>query len=163
MAVSTTTDKTWPALTGGLVAGVLSALPIVSAGNVCCCLWVVAGGLAAAYLLQQNQAAPLTPGDGALVGLLAGVFGAIITVILSIPITLFIGPLERQVMERLADSAGVNLADYWTDATRPGMFLMLGCIMLFVGSVFSTLGGLIGAAVFRKPAQPGIIDVPPQT
>ena len=53
--------------------GVLSALPLVAAGNLCCCLWVVSGGVVAAYLLQQNQSAPITPGDGALVGLLAGV------------------------------------------------------------------------------------------
>ena len=39
--------------------GVLSALPLVAAGNLCCCLWVVSGGAIAAYLLQQNQSAPL--------------------------------------------------------------------------------------------------------
>ena len=57
--------------------GVLSALPLVAAGN-CCCLWVISGGAIAAYLLQQNQTAPLTPADGALVGLLAGLIGAIV-------------------------------------------------------------------------------------
>ena len=50
--------------------GVLSALPIIAAGNLCCCLWVVSGGAIAAYLLQQSQATPIEPGDGALVGLL---------------------------------------------------------------------------------------------
>ena len=57
--------------------GVLSALPLINAGNVCCCLWVVSGGVVAAYVLQQNQTAPITPGDGALVGLLAGLIGAV--------------------------------------------------------------------------------------
>jgi hypothetical protein len=142
--------------------GVLSALPIISAGNVCCCLWVVGGGLVAAYLLQQNQSTPLTPRDGAVVGLMAGVCGAIITVALSIPITLFIGPLERQVIERLAESTGVDIGEYWGDTMRPAMFVALGCIMLLVGSVFSTIGGLIGSAIFRQPPQPGIIDVPPR-
>ena len=68
-------SKTQPALIGGLVMGVLSALPIVAAGNLCCCLWIISGGVVAAYLLQQNQSAPVTPGDGALVGLLAGMAG----------------------------------------------------------------------------------------
>jgi hypothetical protein len=36
-----------PAFFGGLLIGVLSALPIVSAGNCCCCLWIVAGGMLA--------------------------------------------------------------------------------------------------------------------
>jgi hypothetical protein len=159
--VSTTTDKNRPALVGGLVIGVLSALPIISAGNVCCCLWVIGGGLVASYLLQQNQSAPLTAGDGAMVGLLAGVYGAIITTLLSIPITLIIGPLERQVIERLAESTGVSVGEYWSDTTSPAMFVVLGFVMLLVGSVFSTIGGLIGSAIFRKPPQPGFIDVPP--
>ncbi len=58
--------------------GVLSALPIISAGNLCCCLWVVSGGAVAAYILQQNQPTPLTPGDGAVIGLLAGIVGAFV-------------------------------------------------------------------------------------
>ena len=44
-----------PAFYGGLLIGVLSALPIVSAGNCCCCLWVVAGGMLAVYLRQRGS------------------------------------------------------------------------------------------------------------
>jgi len=44
-------SKLQPALLGGTFLGILSALPIVSAANLCCCLWVVAGGVLAAYLL----------------------------------------------------------------------------------------------------------------
>src|SRR5262245_60742253 len=95
-----------PALIGGLVMGVLSALPLISAGNLCCCLWVVSGGLVAAYVLQQNQSAPITPGDGALVGLLAGLAGAVVQVIISIPITLLVGPMERAMVQRVLDMAG---------------------------------------------------------
>src|SRR6058998_2832283 len=83
--------------------GVLSALPLVSLGNACCCLWVVCGGLAAAYVLQQNQPTPIAPGDGALVGLLAGIVGACVYLVLSVPITLLIAPMQRQVLERLMD------------------------------------------------------------
>ena len=44
-------SKLQPALYGGLLLGVLSALPIISLGNCACCLWVLAGGAMAAYLL----------------------------------------------------------------------------------------------------------------
>ena len=44
-----------PALLGGAFIGVLSALPIVSVGNVCCCLWMVTGGALTAWVLQQRQ------------------------------------------------------------------------------------------------------------
>jgi hypothetical protein len=37
-------------------------------------------------------------------------------------------------------------------------------LMLFLGAIFSTLGGLLGAVFFRKPqppTAPTVIDVPP--
>ena len=34
-----------PALLGGLFIGVLSALPVVNTANLCCCLWVIVGGV----------------------------------------------------------------------------------------------------------------------
>src|SRR6476646_9272525 len=86
--------------------GVLSALPLISVGNVCCCLWVICGGVLAAYLLQQNQSTPITPGDGALVGLLAGLIGAIVQVVVSIPITFVVGPMERAMVQRFMEMAG---------------------------------------------------------
>ena len=157
-----------PALLGGLVTGVLSALPIVSVGNVCCCLWVVSGGLLSAYLLQQNQSAPITTGDGALVGLLAGVSGAFVQFVLSIPIGLMLGPVERQMLERFRALSGNAGAGSPFDLDGSGMFgaLVLGIIglfvMLVVGSVVSTLAGVVGAALFAKatpaPQQGGATD-----
>ena len=145
--------------------GVLSALPIISAGNLCCCLWVVSGGVLAAYLLQQNQAEPITPGDGALVGLLAGLFGALVQTVLSIPIGLLIGPMERQLTQRVLDMASSmppELREALERYSREGVsgpFLILTRIVEFffwlvVGGVFSTLGGLLGASIFRKPTSP---------
>jgi hypothetical protein len=161
LAASTTTDKLQPALLGGAVMGVLSALPIVSAGNVCCCLWVVAGGVVAAYLLQQNQTQPITPADGALVGFLAGIIGAVVTVALSIPITFLARPFEQEILERLAEMTGVEpQAVEWNLATAVAAIVLGGAVMLVIGAVFSTLGGLAGAALFRKPDQPPVIDIP---
>src|SRR5512141_54721 len=107
-----TADRTQPALFGGLVMGVLSALPLVSAGNWCCCLWVVSGGLVAAYILQQNQSAPITPGDGALVGLLAGLIGAVIDTVLSVPISFLTAPYERLLFERVMNNMGGVAPEY---------------------------------------------------
>ena len=87
-----------PALIGGLVAGVLSALPLINFLNACCCLWVVGGGLVAAYLLQERDPNPIQVGDGALVGLMAGVVGAFVNFVLSIPVTLLLAPIQRAWM-----------------------------------------------------------------
>ena len=154
--------------------GVLSALPLVSAGNICCCMWVVAGGMVAAYLLQQNQVAPITPGDGALVGLLAGLTGAFVDLVLSIPITFVVAPFERQMLERIMDMAGTmppemrdTIDRYLSDSAATGFAMVIVrrfvafMFMLMIGAVFSTIGGLLGAAIFRKQTPPGVIDVPP--
>jgi hypothetical protein len=146
-----------PAIIGGLVMGVLSALPVVAAGNLCCCLWVVCGGFAAAYVLQENQPTPVTAGDGALVGLLAGVIGACVYLILAIPVTTLLAPLQRQVIEQFVDSGRIppefreQLTSY---ADGPAGLVAAFLVTLVAGAIFSPLGGVLGAAVFRKPPSP---------
>lgn len=156
--------------------GVLSALPIVAAGNACCCLWVVSGGMIAAYLLQQNQSAPITPADGALVGLLAGLIGALVRFVLQIPIDFLMAPIERAMLQRIIDMG--TLPPEWRDvferyAGRDAeasfafqVISRIGGLMMwvFIGGLFSTLGGLLGAAIFRndQPPTPTAIDIPPQ-
>ena len=144
--------------------GVLSALPIVNMGNACCCLWVVGGGAVAAYVLQQNQSTPITPGDGALAGLFAGLAGALIFLVLSIPITLVMAPMQRVMLERVIESGRMPPEFSDLAGTYAGGFigLILGFIFQVVaGSIFATLGGLLGAAIFKKQLPPGTIDVPP--
>ena len=140
--------------------GTLSALPIVSAGNLCCCLCVVGGGAVAAYVLQQNQPASITAGDGALAGLLAGIVGAFVYLVLSIPIMILIAPLQQQIMLRVADNMPPEFRQYVGTAIGGGIQLALGFIfMLIVGSSFSTLGGVLGAVIFKKQVPPGTVDV----
>jgi hypothetical protein len=163
--------------------GVLSALPLVAAGNLCCCLGVVSGGAIAAYLLQQNQSTPITPGDGALVGLLAGLIGAVVQFVISIPIGILVAPLERAMLERVVEMAGSmppemrDALERYTGARGEFSVALLlvrkaaELIMwLFVGGLFATLGGLLGALMFRRPPTahtpappqtPGVIDIPP--
>jgi hypothetical protein len=157
-----------PALYGGLVMGVLSALPIVSAGNICCCLWIVAGGLVAAFVLQQRRATAITNGDGALVGLLAGLVGAGVYLIVKIPTDLLAAPMQREILQRVLDSAGnlpPEIRDVLTSRAAFGIGMAVGfVIMLVLGAIFSTIGGLLGAVLFRKsapPPPPAGTDVPP--
>jgi hypothetical protein len=152
---------------------VLSALPVIYLGNLCCCLWVVSGGLVAAVLLQQDQAAPITAADGAVVGLLAGLAGAVVHLVVSIPIDIVMAPMERRMLQRLAEMAGSmppDMRDLIDRFSSQSGEIPLGVLVIvratgfviraIVGSIFSTLGGVLGAAMFGKKQPPPALDVP---
>src|SRR4029077_12946247 len=116
--------------------GVLSALPIVAAGNVCCCLWVVSGGVVAAYVLQQREPAPITAGDGALVGLLAGLVGAFVYLVISIPLNLLIAPMEREIVNRFIERLGTLPPEFRDYANRSAAFSVVMVAVDFVIRIF---------------------------
>jgi hypothetical protein len=160
-----------PALYGGLVIGVLSALPIVNMGNCCCCLWVIAGGALAAYFRQQNSPYGITSSEGALVGLMAGVIGGILGVLIAIPFEAMVGPYQRQIIESFLSSRQDIPAETREMIERAGGASLgpavLGMKFIFstvTGAIFGMLGGLLGVAVFKKsapPPPPGTIQVLP--
>ena len=164
-------QKLQPALLGGVFMGVLSALPIIGAGNCCCCLWVIGGGVVAAYLLQQSQQAPLTTGDGAVVGLMAGLFGAVVDGIISIPVHLMTGGLNARFMQRMIErmpDLDPSLRQMIENSQNPaaagvGMIVavFIGfAMMLVAGVIFGSLGGMLGALFFKKN-QPPLPPPPP--
>lgn len=160
-------SKLQPALLGGLFIGVLSALPVISAGNCVCCLWVVLGGVLAAYLLQQAQPDAIDAVDGALVGLLAGLVGAVIATLVSIPIQMLMGPMGGHVLERVLQQSGdlpPEMRDLLEQVGRGGLggaMLLFGLIMgLVVNAIFGTLGGLLGAVLFKPSVPPAPPPVP---
>src|ERR1051326_7165620 len=156
-------EKFQPALFGGLFIGVLSALPLINLAN-CCCLWVIGGGVLAAYLMQQNHPLPITAADGALVGLMAGLIGGILGVLIAVPIEMALGPIQQRVLERILlsnpdvpdDSKSLfrNMASRGLTGVLIAFRLMFGVV---IGMIFGMLGGLLGVALFKKK------DVPPGT
>ena len=162
-------DRLQPAFWGGLFIGVLSALPIVSAGNCCCCLWVLLGGGLAVYLRQQNSPFQIQASEGALVGLIAGAIGAVIAGIVSIPFQMMAGQMQQQIMQRVLEN-NPDMPPEARDvieriALARGLWIVGVLFNLIVYSVFGVLGGLLGVAIFKKnlppPPPPGTIDVPP--
>jgi hypothetical protein len=150
-----------------LVIGVLSALPIINAAN-CCCAWILFGGALAAYLMQQGDPDPIGAGDGALVGLLAGVAGACIWLILSIPINAALAPFQDQLMQRalrqatgMAPEARAFLERLAARGPATGLSLVFSfVVMLCISSVFGMFGGLFGALMFRKKPTPPTLPPP---
>jgi len=143
-----------------LVIGVLSALPVINIAN-CCCAWILLGGGLAAYLMQQNDPEPITVGDGASVGLLAGVVGAFVWLVLIIPISTALAPFQGQMMQRALHNATEMApeARAFLEGLSSGPVVGIGLVfsffvMLCISSVFGLFGGLFGTLMFRKSAPP---------
>jgi hypothetical protein len=151
-------ERLQPALWGGLFIGVLSALPFVNLGNCCCCLWVIAGGVLATYLRQQNTPFQVAASEGALLGLLAGAIGGIVGALLAIPIDMVLGPLQREFLQRMIESnpeVPAEFRDMMQNASAGGILRAASAILqVIVYSIFGLLGGLLGVALFKKGTPP---------
>jgi hypothetical protein len=155
-------------LLGGLFIGVLSALPIVNLAN-CCCLWILGGGAIAAYLTQQQHPAPFGLMDGARVGFRAGVFGAVVWLFASTVVDLMLAPLQQSAADLMLRSATDIppevrewLENIGNSASLPARMIIGFFFQLFIAAPFAALGGLLGAAVFARPADPRSMQ-PPST
>lgn len=157
-----------PALIGGAIAGVLSGLPIVSAGNCFCCLWIIGGAALAVSLLAKNTAGVLTSGDGAIVGALSGITAAVVDSLMAIPLRSFNMELARRVVDRVSDfgyempSNLDGLLDGGSAFLTPGWFLLSLFLTAAVFTVVGILGGIIGVSLFgRKKNQTAPPASPP--
>ncbi|HZS04090.1 MAG TPA: hypothetical protein VFD58_04575 [Blastocatellia bacterium] len=154
-------DKQKPALIGGLIVGLLSSLPIVSIGNACCCMWALIGGAVAAKMLIDRSPQRVKAGDGAMIGVMAGGIGAGISLIIGIPLALIMGPAFYGIARRVAEmSNDPNLQQAVQQMTaqmgaqsfgqRLLSSVLSGVIMAVLLIGFTTLGGLLGVAIFEK-------------
>ncbi len=151
--------KMMPALMGGLFIGILSSLPYVKGGNVCCCLWVVSGGILAAWLMQQNTPRPVTVGEGAVVGLLSGLVGTLVWVVWGVVGLLVFShsPFDMADFQRaMGEAEGMTPeAREALESLSPAVMLVVGSVIwLVVSLVFATVGGLLGALLFKRKGGP---------
>lgn len=144
-------NRTKAALIGGVLAGVLSGLPLIGG---CCFLWAIGGGFLAVFMyLKDAPPGPLEMGDAAKLGALAGAIGAVISLVLGLPFMLLgIGASAMQNSD--LQSAGVS----------SGIMAVGGIVGLILRAAlvvgFAVLGGVIGAAVLGKN-RPGGVGTPP--
>ena len=145
-------DKLKPALIGGLILGILSALPAV---NTCCCIWALVGGLIAANMYIKASPNPVSPADGAIVGAIAGAIGAVLIIVVGIPLQLIFGTAMMSMMSGIVQNADPSQAAQMRDMMAASGLgfgrAILNALMYSVTAViFSAVGGLIGVAIFEK-------------
>ena len=157
-----------PALLGGALIGVLSALPLISLGNCCCCMWIIGGGMLAAYLDQGvDRGASLA--RGVLDGLLAGVVGAFVFLMVSSVVSAAMAPFQQHMIDRLLGGPYDLPPDAreWLEMARSTDGGFTGQVVLFfmhlvAGVIFGSLGGLLGALFFwRNDVPPALGGLPP--
>ncbi len=150
--------KIKPALIGGIAFGVISALPYLSVLNALCCALFIGAGVLATYLYfkEQPPSAKRPYGDGALVGLLAGVFCGIAGTLTG-AVLAALGVGADQAAQALAqlDASGVELPDWMRgmmggDGMAPSMFAFLLVLNVVLAGIFATIGGLVGVAIFHQ-------------
>jgi hypothetical protein len=155
-----------PALVGGAVAGVLSAVPFL---NCLCCLWIIGGAVLAAYLLAKDSPAAMTAGDGAIVGIFTGIVAAVVDAVVSIPFQAINTQFVQRFMEGLAEYTE-DMPQGWENFLERGAFepsasmFMLGLLIsVVIFSLLGALGGIIGMSIFGKkrvPKDQGVTDAP---
>ena len=157
---SQTTQDGKPALIGGLITGVLSALSIIGAAFTrtagaslapCCSLWAALGGALAAYLMIKSSTRPVRPGEGAIKGLKAGAIGAVLY-----SGGLIIAYLISRYAVLMMPGTNMSLRYYLyrlggPTAANQVIVIMLSFIFGFgLLMIASAVGGMIGVAVFEK-------------
>jgi hypothetical protein len=157
-------DKLKPAIIGGVILGILSALPAV---NTCCCIWALVGGIIAANIYIKASPNPVTPADGAILGAIAGAIGVVLIFVIGIPMQLVFGTAMMSMMQGIVQNADPGQAAQMREAMAAGGFGIGRAIMNALMSsvtvvIFSAVGGLLGVAIFEKrKGGPGVPPPPP--
>ena len=151
---------------------IISAVPGLNLLNCLCCAGILIGGASAVFFYQKDLTAehpPLTNSDALQLGVLAGVFGAILSTAISQAILAAFGNVTSEFVQGILASHSSELPpgtmDQISNSLRHGGFTFLQLISsLVIDCIFGLLGGLIGYAIWKpKPGpMPPPTYMPPQ-
>ena len=150
-------SKFVPGLVGGVVTAILclfaNFLPVTGfiTASFLCIVWAIIGGAVAGRLFVKRSPVPVRTGEGALVGMVAGGFGALLYLVLD---TLVAYAILAEDIERLYRAQGQPQVTGGAFFAVSGLF---GAVFIFGLSI---VGGIIGVAMFEK-RQPYHTSVPP--
>ncbi len=159
-----------PALIGGVVAGILSGIPIV---NCLCCLWIIGGGILAAYFLTKESPVILKAGDGAIVGIFTGIIAAFVEIVVAIPFRVLNENIIQGIMDRFSQYYE-EIPPGWESWMQGGdlegsiVWRFIGlAVSVVIFSALGALGGIIGISLFGKKKvdqkPEGVVNVPEDT
>lgn len=143
-------------LIGAVVTGVLST-SYLNFINAVCCLGVIIGGVVAVQQFTTRSGTSIEVGDGAILGALSGVGGAVIGSILDTalrPLNLDSSSISQGMMENFMqgmqgqEGMSPEMMQQFQDGGGM-MTILFGLIVgMVINAIFGAIGGAIGAAAF---------------
>jgi hypothetical protein len=155
-----------PAITGGVLLGLLSSLPIVSLVNLIFGAWILAGGALTARLVSRQRPSGISYGDGAYGGVLSGVFGAVVATLMLIPDKLLFAAdwetMRQQAEQQLAKTP--DLPEPMRDLLLRAMSAEVSVttvlawffIYVFSFSLLAMIGGMLMVWISDRRRKKGI-------
>ena len=129
---------------GGGIMGLLSSLPVVSLGNYLCGLWIWSLSIFSVwdYIRRTGPGLTMTNGQGAIIGILTGLVGSIVSFIVFF---FFYGGVTA-----LNQGNADNLVGTVFGGTLVGGFIAV-CGAWVLGPFIGAIGGRIAVELFGKP------------
>lgn len=158
-------NKLLPVLFGAFVITFISVFPLLNFINVICCAGIMIGGYAGVHMYNKecikcNQ--QLTNKDSMFIGILAGVFSAVLVSIFSMVTTMFsdINPMQEinNMMHQFGfpstpetDQILYSLSDEFDKhGFSPTLAIITFVINIIVYPLFAMIGALISFSVINK-------------
>lgn len=149
-------------LIGAVVTGVLST-SYLNFINMVCCLGVIIGGVVAVQQFTSRSGNSIQAGDGAVLGALAGVGGAVVGAILDTalrPLNLDSSSISQgmmeNVMQNMQGQQGMSpeMMQQFQDGGGMMAFIIGLIVGMIINAIFGAIGGAIGAATFGSGEHP---------
>ncbi|NBB75233.1 MAG: DUF4199 family protein [Bacteroidetes bacterium] len=153
-------NRTQSVLIGGLVVGLLST-SVLGLINLFCCAGVIIGAVVGVWHYTDDHQITIPSGQGALIGALCGVVGAVIAGVLN-QILIVIGldfaqAMQESMMQNFGMSADqLEQMRQMQRGQQGGLLWIIGGTLfnMVLFAVFGAIGGAIGASVFQKGEGP---------
>ena len=155
-----TEEKTKFILIGGLISGLTAVLPVIAFINCFCCIGIISGGYISVWLHNKSGYPTLGLADGALMGLLAGIFAALFSTSFELlmiqifgtsPNTAIMLNYFNQVAEKMNDpelNAQIQDLENMQMNNETTLFSIVSNVIFsaMIYGFFSLLGGMIRTA-----------------
>lgn len=147
----------WVALWGG-VFGFLNGMPVLCG---CCMLWLPLAGLLSVMNVSNKAGSTVSFAEGAVIGLIAGAIAGVLSGLLCGAVSATMGTAIVEWARGVPTLSPQQIAQIEQGYGHPATsFFRMSCTFSIVGPALGAIGGLIGAAVFKKGPSSGPVPQP---